>query len=91
MTDILGQAALLLVFPTEADGNIEVDVDTVAYLDTGAAVTSEEDADVGMEDVSIGEDTEEVADEDTSVATGRVLLESCMMPVLFKLCRRPRW
>ena len=91
MTDILGQAALLLVFPTEADGNIEVDVDTVAYLDTGAAVTSEEDADVDMEDVSIGEDTEEVADGDTSVATGRVLLESCMMPVLFKLCRGPLW
>ena len=91
MTDILGQAALLLVFPTEADGNIEVDVDTVAYLDTGAAVTGEQNTDVDMEDVSIGEDTEEVADGDTSVATGRELLESCMMPVLFKLCRRPRW
>ena len=73
MTDILGQAALLLVFPTEADGNIEVDVDTVAYLDTGAAVTSEEDSDVDMEDVSIGEDTEEVADEDRSVVTGSEL------------------
>ena len=91
MTDIPGRAVLLLVVANEADGDTEVDVDTVAYLDTGAAVTSEEDTDVDMEDVSIVEDTEEVADEDTSVATGRVLLESCMMPVLFKPCREPRW
>ena len=54
MTDILGRAVLLLVVANEADGDTEVDVDTVAYLDTGAAVTSEEDADVDMEDVSIG-------------------------------------
>ena len=82
MTDILGRAALLLVFPTEADSNIEVDVDTVAYLDTGASVTSEEDTDVDMEDVSSGEDTEEVADGDTSVATGRELHDACAFQAL---------
>ena len=91
MTDILGRAVLVLVVATEADGDTEVDVDTDAYLATRSAVTPEEDTDDDMEDVSIVKDAEEVADEDTSVATGRVLLESCMMPVLFKLCRRPRW
>ena len=82
MTDILGRAVLLLVVANEADGDTEVDVDTVAYLDTGAAVTSEEDADVDMEDVSIGEDTEEVADGDTSVATGRELHDACAFQAL---------
>ena len=81
MTDILGQAALLLVVANEADGNIEVDVDTVAHLDTGSAVTIEEDTGVGMEDVSIG-DTEEVADGDTSVATGRQLHDACAFQAL---------
>ena len=72
----------MLVVANEADGNIEVDVDTVAYLDTGAAVTSEEDTDVDMEDVSSGEDTEEVADGDTSVATGRELHDVCAFQAL---------
>ena len=82
MTDILGQAALLLVVANEADGNIEVDVDTVAHLDTGSAVTIEEDTGVGMEDVSIDEDTEEVADGDTSVATGGELHDACAFQAL---------
>ena len=81
MTDIPGRAVLLLVVANEADGNIEVDVDTVAHLDTGSAVTIEEDTGVGMEDVSIG-DTEEVADGDTSVATGRQLHDACAFQAL---------
>ena len=79
----------MLVVANEADGDTEVDVDTVAYLDTRAAVTSEEDRSVGMADVSIG-----LVKTQKKLLTEKhqlLLVESCMMPVLFKLCRGPRW
>ena len=88
ITDIL--EAVLSEVTTGADGDSEVEVDSVAYLDTGAAVTTEEnfitDADVDMED----EDTEAVADRDLVVVTGTAVLAAwyraahCQLPALFK-------
>ena len=77
ITDTL--EAVLLVVATE------VDVDTVTYLDAGAAGCTEEDVD--MEDASINKDRKVVAGKDTPVVTGSdLLIVQCTMPLLFKLC-----
>ena len=72
ITDIL--EAVLSEVTTGADGDSEVEVDSVAYLDTGAAVTTEEnfitDADVDMED----EEKEAVADGHQTVVSGTQVL-----------------
>ena len=70
ITDILEAVGLVVA--------TEVDVNTVADLDSGAAVTTEEDVDVV--DVSIDEETGEVAGE--SVVTGSKLLNASAFQAL---------